>query len=183
MRWVSFWAPSSVVLLSPGSMKFKQKLRPKPSTLLPDVGLRGFIIGVVGSLVCIHGVSWMFPIRSQTHVIPSRQLPRGGGARRIGGHADFPPALAVLLQRASHIAPAIYASALALQQIVGWPVWACVTVVGALTTLYTVFGGMKQCCGPMSCSSSRTENLISCEALYIVESREAHARNSQGRRS
>jgi sodium-coupled monocarboxylate transporter 8/12 len=48
-----------------------------------------------------------------------------------------------LLQRASHIAIAIYAIALALQQIVGWPVWACVTVVGALTTLYTVFGGMK----------------------------------------
>lgn len=48
-----------------------------------------------------------------------------------------------LLQRASHMAIAIYAIALALQQIVGWPVWACVTVVGALTTLYTVFGGMK----------------------------------------
>ena len=48
-----------------------------------------------------------------------------------------------LLQRASHIAIAIYAVSLALQQIVGWPVWACVSVVGALTTLYTVFGGMK----------------------------------------
>ncbi len=48
-----------------------------------------------------------------------------------------------LLQRASHIAIAVYAIALALQQIVGWPVWACVTVVGALTTLYTVLGGMK----------------------------------------
>jgi sodium-coupled monocarboxylate transporter 8/12 len=48
-----------------------------------------------------------------------------------------------LLQRASHMAIAIYAVSLALQQIVGWPVWACVTLVGALTTLYTVLGGMK----------------------------------------
>jgi hypothetical protein len=48
-----------------------------------------------------------------------------------------------LLQRASHIAIAIYAVSLALQQIVGWPVSACVAVVGGLTTLYTVFGGMK----------------------------------------
>src|ERR1041385_5491583 len=38
-----------------------------------------------------------------------------------------------LLQRASHMAIAIYAISLALQQIVGWPVWACVTLVGALT--------------------------------------------------
>jgi SSS family transporter len=48
-----------------------------------------------------------------------------------------------LLQRAAHIALAIYAIALALQQLVGWPVWTCVTVVGGLTTLYTVLGGMK----------------------------------------
>jgi SSS family transporter len=48
-----------------------------------------------------------------------------------------------LLQRALHIAIAIYAISLVLQQIAGWPAWACVTVVGGLTTLYTVFGGMK----------------------------------------
>ena len=48
-----------------------------------------------------------------------------------------------LLQRASHIAIAIYAISLALQQIVGWPVWVCVALVGGLTTLYTVLGGMK----------------------------------------
>ena len=47
-----------------------------------------------------------------------------------------------LLQRASHIAIAVYAVSLALQQIVGWPVWACVFLVGGLTTLYTVVGGM-----------------------------------------
>jgi len=50
---------------------------------------------------------------------------------------------AFLLQRASHMAIAIYAISLALQQIVGWHVWACAAIVGALTTLYTVFGGMK----------------------------------------
>jgi sodium-coupled monocarboxylate transporter 8/12 len=48
-----------------------------------------------------------------------------------------------LLQRASHMSIAIYAISLALQQIVGWPVWVCVTLIGALTTLYTVLGGMK----------------------------------------
>jgi SSS family transporter len=48
-----------------------------------------------------------------------------------------------LLQRAAHIAIAVYAISLALQQIVNWPVWACVAVVGGITTLYTVFGGMK----------------------------------------
>ncbi len=48
-----------------------------------------------------------------------------------------------LLQRAAHLAIAIYAISLALQQIVGWSVWQCVAIVGALTTLYTVFGGMK----------------------------------------
>ncbi len=48
-----------------------------------------------------------------------------------------------LIQRAAHMAIAIYAVALALQQIVGWPVGACILIVGALTTLYTVLGGMK----------------------------------------
>ncbi len=47
------------------------------------------------------------------------------------------------LQRALHIAIAIFTVALALQQIVDWDVWLCVTVIGGITTLYTVFGGMK----------------------------------------
>jgi len=50
---------------------------------------------------------------------------------------------AFLLQRATHIAIAIYAVSLALQQIAGWPVVICVAIVGGLTTLYTVLGGMK----------------------------------------
>lgn len=47
------------------------------------------------------------------------------------------------MQRAAHIAIAIFTVALALQQIIGWHVWACVALIGGLTTLYTVFGGMK----------------------------------------
>ena len=43
----------------------------------------------------------------------------------------------------AHMAVAVYAISLALQQVVGWPVWACVAAVGGLTTVYTVFGGMK----------------------------------------
>ena len=38
---------------------------------------------------------------------------------------------------------AIYAISLALNQIVGWPVWGCTILIGGLTTLYTVLGGMK----------------------------------------
>lgn len=62
---------------------------------------------------------------------------RFGVSSRLFASAVF------LLQRASHIAIAIYAVALALQQIVGWHVGVCVALVGGLTTLYTVFGGMK----------------------------------------
>src|SRR5262249_10243311 len=62
---------------------------------------------------------------------------RFGLASRLFASAVF------LLQRGSHIAIAIYAISLALQQIVGWPVGACVLLVGGLTTLYTVLGGMK----------------------------------------
>ncbi|MEX0642526.1 MAG: sodium/solute symporter [Pirellulales bacterium] len=47
------------------------------------------------------------------------------------------------IQRALHIAIAIFAVSLALQQIVNWPVWFCATLIGVITTLYTVFGGMK----------------------------------------
>jgi SSS family solute:Na+ symporter len=48
-----------------------------------------------------------------------------------------------LLQRAMHMAVAVFAVSLALQQVLGWSVGACVAVIGGLTTLYTVFGGMK----------------------------------------
>ncbi|MCC7083813.1 MAG: sodium/solute symporter [Pirellulales bacterium] len=47
------------------------------------------------------------------------------------------------LQRAAHLAVAIFAVSLAFRQIAGWDVWACIIVIGALTTFYTVFGGMK----------------------------------------
>ena len=47
------------------------------------------------------------------------------------------------MQRAAHMAIAIFTVALALQQIIGWHVTACVLLIGGITTLYTVFGGMK----------------------------------------
>jgi SSS family transporter len=62
---------------------------------------------------------------------------------RFGLDSRLFASVAFLLQRASHIAVAVYAVALALQQIVGWPILVCVAVVGGVTTLYTVFGGMK----------------------------------------
>lgn len=62
---------------------------------------------------------------------------RFGLASRLFASAIF------LLQRAAHMAIAIYAISLAFQQIVGWPVPACAAIVGGLTTLYTVLGGMK----------------------------------------
>ena len=63
--------------------------------------------------------------------------------RRFGLESRLFASAVFLLQRAAHMAIAIYAISLALQQIVGWPVWACAAIVGGLTTLYTVLGGMK----------------------------------------
>jgi SSS family transporter len=62
---------------------------------------------------------------------------------RFGLNVRLLASAVFLLQRGAHISIAVYAISLALQQIVGWPVWACVAVVGGLTTLYTVLGGMK----------------------------------------
>lgn len=62
---------------------------------------------------------------------------------RFGLSSRLFASAAFLLQRAAHIAVAIYAVSLALQQVVGWPVWLCVPIVGGLTTMYTVLGGMK----------------------------------------
>jgi SSS family transporter len=62
---------------------------------------------------------------------------------RFGLRSRLFASTAFSFQRAAHIALAIYAVSLALQQIVNWPIWACVTLIGSITTLYTVFGGMK----------------------------------------
>jgi sodium-coupled monocarboxylate transporter 8/12 len=48
-----------------------------------------------------------------------------------------------LLTRGSHIAVALYAAALVLVQVMSLPIWVGLLILGGLTTLYTVFGGMK----------------------------------------
>ena len=48
-----------------------------------------------------------------------------------------------LLMRGSHLSVALYAAALVLAQVMGLPIWAGLLILGGLTTLYTVFGGMK----------------------------------------
>src|SRR5207253_2984310 len=45
--------------------------------------------------------------------------------------------------RAVHVAIAIYAPSIALSLVTGLPVWQCVLLIGAVTTVYTSFGGMK----------------------------------------
>ena len=48
-----------------------------------------------------------------------------------------------LLTRGSHLAVALYATGLVVAQIMSVPIWVGLVVLGGLTTLYTVFGGMK----------------------------------------
>lgn len=48
-----------------------------------------------------------------------------------------------VLMRASHLAVALYAAALVLAQVMGLPIWISLLILGGLTTLYTVYGGMK----------------------------------------
>ncbi|MBI4027140.1 MAG: hypothetical protein HY360_19295, partial [Verrucomicrobia bacterium] len=48
-----------------------------------------------------------------------------------------------MLTRSSHLSVALYAASLALAEVIGMPIWASLLILGGLTTLYTVFGGMK----------------------------------------
>jgi SSS family transporter len=48
-----------------------------------------------------------------------------------------------LLTRGSHVAIVIYAPALVLSMLTGLPQFACILVIGAVTTGYTALGGMK----------------------------------------
>jgi len=48
-----------------------------------------------------------------------------------------------MLTRGTHLSVALYAAALAMTVIIGVPVWVGLLVLGGLTTLYTVLGGMK----------------------------------------
>jgi sodium-coupled monocarboxylate transporter 8/12 len=42
-----------------------------------------------------------------------------------------------------HLGLAVYAPALAIVAITGWPLWLCITLTGLAATLYTTLGGMK----------------------------------------
>jgi SSS family transporter len=48
-----------------------------------------------------------------------------------------------VLTRGSHISVALYAAALVFAQVMGVQIWLGLLILGGLTTLYTVFGGMK----------------------------------------
>src|SRR5688572_24373715 len=48
-----------------------------------------------------------------------------------------------VLMRASHLAVALYAAALVLGHVMGFQIWVSLFLLGGLTTLYTVYGGMK----------------------------------------
>ncbi len=48
-----------------------------------------------------------------------------------------------LLTRGSHLAVALYAAALVTSQVIGLSLGGCLLLIGGLTTLYTVLGGMK----------------------------------------
>ena len=48
-----------------------------------------------------------------------------------------------VLTRGSHLSVALYAAALVFAQVMGVQIWLGLLILGGLTTLYTVFGGMK----------------------------------------
>lgn len=48
-----------------------------------------------------------------------------------------------LLTRGSHLSVALYAAALVVAQVMGVSIWIALLMLGGLTTLYTVLGGMK----------------------------------------
>ncbi|MBS0664402.1 MAG: sodium/solute symporter [Verrucomicrobia bacterium] len=48
-----------------------------------------------------------------------------------------------LLTRGTHLSVALFAATIVLSQVMGWPMIASLLVMGGLTTLYTVLGGMK----------------------------------------
>lgn len=48
-----------------------------------------------------------------------------------------------LLMRGSHLAVALYAASFVLSEVLGFPLWLGLLVLGGLTTLYTMLGGMK----------------------------------------
>ena len=63
--------------------------------------------------------------------------------RRFNLAARLLTSLLFLILRAFHTALVVYAPALVINLVTGFPVWQCVLFMGAFTTVYTTLGGMK----------------------------------------
>ncbi len=63
--------------------------------------------------------------------------------RRFHPHARSVTAVLFLLLRGVHLAAAIYIPSVAFRTFLGVPEIYCIVLIGALTTFYTLFGGMK----------------------------------------
>lgn len=63
--------------------------------------------------------------------------------RRFNVHVRTIASALFLLTRGSHISVALYAAALVFAEVMGVSIWVGLLVLGGLTTVYTVFGGMK----------------------------------------
>ncbi len=63
--------------------------------------------------------------------------------RRFDLRVRLIASLLFLILRGVHIALVIYAPALVIQLVTGMPVWQCIALMGAFTTIYTTLGGVK----------------------------------------
>jgi sodium-coupled monocarboxylate transporter 8/12 len=63
--------------------------------------------------------------------------------RRFDARVHGIVALLYVLRICGHLGLAVYAPALAIQAITGWPLWQSIVCTGLAATLYTALGGMK----------------------------------------
>ena len=63
--------------------------------------------------------------------------------QRFGGATKLTASIVFLITRNLGDGLRLFLTALALEYVLGWPLWACAIVVGVATIVYTVFGGMK----------------------------------------
>jgi sodium-coupled monocarboxylate transporter 8/12 len=63
--------------------------------------------------------------------------------RRFDRRVHWTVSLLYILRICGHLGLAVYAPALAIMAVTGWPLWLSVTCTGLAATLYTALGGMK----------------------------------------
>jgi sodium-coupled monocarboxylate transporter 8/12 len=63
--------------------------------------------------------------------------------RRFDRRVHWIVSLLYILRICGHLGLAVYAPALAIQAITGWPLWQSIVCTGLAATLYTALGGMK----------------------------------------